>query len=311
MMDKEILSKYIPIDDANKSNKLIVLGNQFVQKKIYGGLKVKTGIKKNILVEIEVPDGLKIEDPIHLCFSALSGKIKQHINLKIKLGKNSKAIFLSHCILTSSQDIEHIMHANISLAEGAEYQYWEKHVHSENGKINLKSISKVELSKNSLFKNDFELLKGRAGKTFFDYNIKARENAVAEMETRLKAYAEDEVVLQENVSLNGKKAKTLLKSRVAVLDNAQVEIFNTISAKGAKTRGHIDCQEILLGKGKVKAYPNIEVLNPTAHVSHEASLGGLDNIKMETLMARAKSQKEAEEILLQGILSKRSSNVNS
>ncbi len=56
--------------------------------------------------------------------------------------------------------------------------------------------------------------------------------------------------------------------------------------------------------GKVKAYPNAEVFNPTARVTHEASLGGLDNKKMETLMARGKSVKEAEKILLQGMLSK-------
>jgi len=197
------------------------------------------------------------------------------------------------------------MLASINLDQGASYSYLEKHVHSQKDGVYLTPTSKVKLGKNTFFKLDFELLEGRMGKTIFDYDILADEGAVIDIETRLKAISDDQVTLKESVILAGKSAKAVLKSRVAALDNSQIEIFNTISAQAAKTFGHIDCQEVLLGNGKVKAYPNAEVLNPTARVTHEASLGGLDNKKLETLMARAKSKKEAEEILLQGMLSKK------
>ncbi len=94
---------------------------------------------------------------------------------------------------------------------------------------------------------DFELLEGRLGKTIFDYDIWADQNATVEMETRLKAFSDDQVTLKEVVTLAGKNSKALVKSRVAAMDTSQIEIFNTISAQAAETRGHIDCQEILLG----------------------------------------------------------------
>ena len=308
MNDKKTLLKQTRIPATADSNKIIVLDNQVLESQIFDKIDAKIWVENNkIFANINIPAGLKLKKPIHICFAALHKKVTQDINMNINLAKNSEATFLSDCVLTSDKEIRHIMNSSITLGEGASYTYLEKHIHNNSSGVYLNPSSKVKLAKNSSFKVDFELLEGRIGQTVFDYDIWADQNATIEIESRLKAFSDDKVVLKESVVLAGKGSKALLKSRVAALDNSQIEIFNTIIAKAADTRGHIDCQEILMGKGRVKAYPNAEVSNPTARVTHEASLGGLDNKKMETLMARAKSEKEAQEILLQGILSKNNS----
>ena len=306
MNDKKTLLKQTRIPADADSNKIIVLDNQVLESNIFDKIEAEIWTKKDkIFANINIPAGLKLQKPIHICFAALHKKVTQDIKLNINLARNSQAVFLSDCVLTGEEELRHNMDAVINLAEGSSYTYLEKHVHNSTTGVYLTPSSKVKLAKNSSYKVDFELLEGRLGKTVFDYDILAAENATVEIESRLKAFSNDRVILKESVALAGKAAKALLKSRVAALDNSQIEIFNTITANAAETRGHIDCQEILLGKGRVQAYPNAEVLNPTARVTHEASLGGLDNKKLETLMAKAKSEKEAQEILLQGMLSKK------
>ncbi len=305
MNNPKTFLKYTRIPADDDSNKIVVLDNQVLESNIFDKIDAKIWTQKNkIFANINIPANLKLQKPIHICFAALHKKVTQDIKLNINLAKNSQAVFLSDCVLTGEDKVRHNMDAVINLDQGASYTYIEKHVHSNSSGIYLTPSSKVKLAKNSSYKVDFELLEGRLGQTVFDYDILADENATVEIESRLKAFSNDKVIIKESVILAGKASKALLKSRVAALDNSQIEIFNTISARAADTRGHIDCQEILLGNGRVKAYPNAEVLNPTARLTHEASLGGLDNKKLETLMAKAKSPKEAEEILLQGMLSK-------
>lgn len=305
MINTKTLLKNTRIPADANANKIIVLDNQVLESNIFDKIDAKIWTQDNkIFANINIPVGLKLKKPIHICFAALHKKVTQDIKLNINLAKNSSATFLSDCVLTGEEELKHNMDAVINVGLGASYTYLEKHIHNSTTGVYLTPSSKVKLEKNSSYKVDFELLEGRLGQTVFDYDIVADENATVEIESRLKAFADDKVVLKESVVLNGKASKALLKSRVAAMDNSQIEIFNTISAKAADTRGHIDCQEILIGNGKVQAYPNAEVLNPTARVTHEASLGGLDNKKLETLMAKAKSPKEAQEILLQGMLSK-------
>jgi uncharacterized protein len=306
MTEKDKLIKQIGISRTDKLNIILISGNKILETNINEKILVKVKSEdKKISIKVNIPEKLKVKDPIHICFGAIEGKVVQNIYVDITLEKNSKAVFFSDCILTSNEKIEHSMNSKVKLAEGSEYLYLERHIHNEIGSVFLKPKTKAILGKKSIFKIDFELIKGRAGNVFFDYDIESGEESIVEMETRLKAYGKDSVVLKEKVDLKEKGAKALLKSRVGALDSSIIKIYNTISAKKEKTRGHIDCQEILMGKGNVQAYPSAEVLHPKAHVTHEASLGGLDNAKIETLMARGKSEKEAENILLEGMLSRK------
>jgi len=69
------------------------------------------------------------------------------------------------------------------------------------------------------------------------------------------------------------------------------------------TRGHTDCQEVVYGKEAVaSSTPSIKVKNPLAKITHEASIGRIDKKEMETLMARGLDEKEAVDLIVEGIL---------
>lgn len=48
---------------------------------------------------------------------------------------------------------------------------------------------------------------------------------------------------------------------------------------------------------------SVEVHHPKAHVTHEASIGSLDNKQFETLMSRGLTEDEATDLIIEGLLS--------
>jgi Fe-S cluster assembly scaffold protein SufB len=95
----------------------------------------------------------------------------------------------------------------------------------------------------------------------------------------------------------------VLKSYIALRDDAQAEVFNTLKATAAYARGHVDCKEIVQGNAVAKAVPVVEVSHPLAHVTHEAAIGSVDSKQLQTLQSRGLTEDEAVDIIIQGLLS--------
>ena len=301
--DLTLIEKEANLHDKKKSAWLIVNDNQILDKGNIDGISMNFKNENDILeMKIIVKENTKPENPIHVCFGAIHGKIKQNIKLEIILEKNSSANFFSHCILTSKEKIIHNMTATIIIKENAKYSYVEKHIHSDSGNINIDAKTKLIAEKNSRIRIDYSLVKGRFGNSEFFYDISAGKDSKVEMESKMSLSKDDVGMLDEIVSLDGKNSSAVVKSRVAVRNDSVMKVKNRITANCENSVGHIDCSEILLDNGRTLAYPEAIVNHPKARITHEASLGGIDNKKMESLMARGLSEEEAEDLILEGIL---------
>src|SRR6056297_3884489 len=105
-------------------------GNHVLNTTLVDGLKVKAQeTERGVDVDILVEAGTVIEEPVYFCFGMLENGL-QHIRMNVKFEKHAKAHFISHCSFSNADEVEHIMDANIHLEEGAEYTYFERHVHS-------------------------------------------------------------------------------------------------------------------------------------------------------------------------------------
>ena len=106
----------------------------------------------------------------------------------------------------------------------------------------------------------------------------------------------------ERLVLAGRNARGLIKSRVAVEDDATAEVIGITEGNAAGARGHVDCTEIVKDRGVVSASPLVKVTHPEAKVTHEAAIGSVDRQQMETLMARGLSPEEAVHRIVAGML---------
>ncbi len=289
--------------DNNEIAHLVASGHKLLSMKSVEGFEVDaketlTGVTVNVTVK----EGVKIKNPVHLCFGVLHKKGTQKIRMDIKLEKNSSAHFIAHCIFPNAEKVRHIMDAVVDIGEGAEMRYSETHYHGLYGGIEVIPKSVVKIGKNGRYFTDFTLTTGRVGKLGMDYTVEAGENAVTELTARVFGHANDDINIKEKVVLAGKNSRSIIKTRVAIEDDAQAEVTGITEGSAEGARGHVDCMEIVKDNAVAKAIPIVNVTNPLAKVTHEAAIGSVDKRQLETLMAHGLAPEEAVDVIVKGIL---------
>jgi hypothetical protein len=281
----------------------VVSGHKILSMQSVEGLEVKAKeTLTGIIASIRVREGIKVKNPIHLCFGILHKKGNQKIKMDVKLEKNASANFIAHCIFPKAEKIRHIMDAVVDIGEDAEMRYSETHYHGLYGGIEVIPKAIVKIAKNGRYFTDFTLITGRVGKLGIDYSVEAGENAVTELTAKVFGHADDDIKIKEAVLLQGDNARGLIKTRVAIEDEAKAEITGITEGNAAGARGHVDCMEIVKDKAVAKAIPIVSVTNPLAKVTHEAAIGSVDKKQLETLMAHGLRPEEAVDVIVKGIL---------
>lgn len=255
-----------------------------------------------IIANVRVMEEIKIKNPIYLCFGILHKKGTQEVKMEVKLEKNASAHFIAHCLFPKAEDVKHIMDAVIKVGEGAEIRYSENHYHGLYGGTKVIPKAIVKVGKGGRYFTDFNITTGRVGRLAIDYLVEADEEAIIELIARVFGHANDEIRIKERVVLAGKNSRGLIKTRVALEDEASAEVINITEGKAEDARGHMDCMEIVQDKAIAKAIPIVNVSHPLAKVTHEAAIGRVDKRQLETLMAHGLTPEKAVDVIVKGIL---------
>jgi uncharacterized protein len=294
--DKSILAKE---DTAH----LVASGHSILSMRAVKGIEVEakeTG--SGISVRVKVLEGTHLLNPVHICFGVLHKSGIQKINMDVKFEKDSQACFIAHCIFPKAEKVKHIMDVVIDIGENATMRYSEVHYHGIYGGIYVNPKAVVKIGKNGKYFTDFLLVSGRVGKLEIDYSVKMGENAVTEITARVFGHGDDDISITDKVALDGVNSKGLIKTRVAIEDNAQAQVTGITEGNAEGARGHVDCMEIVKDKAVAKAIPIVMVTNSLAKVTHEAAIGSVDKKQLETLMAHGLSPEEAVDVIVRGIL---------
>jgi hypothetical protein len=295
----------IRFDDPGPGTaKLVVNENQVLDSHLVEGLEVDAeshpdGIEAHLVVR----ENVRLENPVHLCFGMLPERGKQHIELDVRMERGAHASFLAHCTFPKAVDVTHSMNAQIVVGEGATYEYSETHVHGPEGGVIVVPKARVIVERGGRFRTEFALTQGRVGRLDIDYETVVEEDGVLEMLAKIFGRNDDEIQINERGILQGKRSRGVLESYVALRDRARAEIRNTLTAKAAGARGHVDCKEIVQDEATASAVPIVDVQHPKAHVTHEAAIGSVDAKQLETLMSRGLSEDEAVDLIIAGMLS--------
>jgi len=244
---------------------LVINGNKVLGMNSVPGLDIKVReLEDGIDAKVVLKSGTVVEKPVHLCFGMLPEKGIQRIILDVNIEKDAKISLLAHCVFPKAVDVSHIMDAKIKIGPGAEYNYFEKHVHSPKGGVKVYPKAVVEVGENAVFKTEFELIKGRVGLIDIDYETTSLAHSIMEMTARISGRDDDIIKIKETGHLVGEYARGVLTSKIAVRNNARAEVYNKLTATAAYTRGHVDCKEILQDNGLATAVPIVEVHHPKA-----------------------------------------------
>ncbi len=282
---------------------LVADGEQLLSTQSLPGVTARAEVKDDgIHAELCIAAGIRLEQPIHLCFGMHRRSGQQRIHLDLLLEPGAEATLLSHCLFSAAGSIEHSMEAHIRLLEGARLYHQEAHYHGRNGRIRVTPNTELTLARGAHFRSEFSLIRGRVGELSVAYQIDVGEEACAELDSRIYGSVDDQVRLSEHLELNGRGARGLVKSRVAVSGRALAEVFSVMAGNAAGSRGHVDCMEIVRDQARVSAVPEVRVSHPQAKVTHEAAIGSVDSHQLESLMARGLAPDEAVDMTIRAAL---------
>jgi Fe-S cluster assembly scaffold protein SufB len=282
---------------------LVAYGHQVISQQSIPGVHVKAhadagGVHARVVVEA----GHVIDRPVHLCFGLFERVGVQNVDLDLLLEAGAEATFWSHCLFMFPEQARHAMEARIELAPDARLTYNEVHYHGVSGGIEVVPHAQVRVGERAHYRADFGLVRGLVGKLAVDYDVVVEKDATAELTSKIFGHAADDIRIEERVRLDGPNARGLVKSRVAVEDDARAHIVGATYGNAAGARGHVDCLEIVRGNAQASAVPEVEVSHPEAKVTHEAAIGAVDQRQLEALMARGLDPEAAVDRIILGLL---------
>ncbi len=283
--------------------RLVVSGNEVIGANEIPGITMKAEqLEDGVKVALWVAPGARIAQPVHLCFGMLPAEGVQRIVSDFEIGTGAEVAFTTHCTFPNAVHVQHLMNSTIRVGKDATMRYHETHYHGETGGTEVRPVAHVVVDAGGRYYSTFSLSHGRAGQVAFDYDIDVARDGVAELDARVMGYGDDEITVRETIRLNGEGARGLAKSRIAVRERARSEVFGTTEGNAPRTRGHIDCVEIVRDEAVANAVPAVRVTNPQAQVTHEAAIGTVDKKELETLLSRGLTEERAVDVIVRGML---------
>ena len=251
---------------------------------------------------LRVAAGVRLAQPVHLCFGLAGERGEQRIVLDIRLEPGAAAMLKAHCFFPGARRVRHVMTAQVEVGEGAELRYEESHFHGPHGGVEVAPTTRVQVAAGGRYATEFSLTTGRVGTLDIDTEAVAAEDAVIEMTARVFGHATDRITIREAITLAGENARGLIKSRIALEHEASAEVTGITAGNAAGARGHVDCLEIVRDHAVARAVPVVSVTHPLAKVTHEAAIGSVDHRQLETLMSHGLSPEEAVDLIVRGML---------
>jgi Fe-S cluster assembly scaffold protein SufB len=282
---------------------LVASGHSILSARSVEGLDVDAReTTDGICAHVTVKKGVKLLNPVHMCFGVLHRSGSQKIEMHVRLEEGASAQFIAHCLFPNAEKVRHLMDATVVIGDGAEMGYKETHYHGPHGGVEVEPKLAVTVGRKGRYVTDFTLTTGRVGKLAIDYAVEAAEDSVTELTARVFGHGTDDIRIRDKVVLAGKNARGMIKTRVAIEDDAEAEVTGITEGNAAGSRGHVDCMEIVKDRAVARAVPIVQVNDPLAKVTHEAAIGSVDKRQMETLMAHGLSPEEAVDVIVKGIL---------
>ena len=104
-----------------------------------------------------------------------------------------------------------------------------------------------------------------------------------------------------DVFLNGEDSKARVISRSVAKDDSSQVFYPVVEGNGA-CFGHVQCDSIIMGQGRVKSVPAITANHVDAALIHEAAIGKIAGEQILKLQTLGFTAEEAEEKILEGFL---------
>ena len=241
----------------------------------------------------------QVSFPLFTCILLCSKNITQNLQNLLIIEKNLKISLQGTCQAAKKNLLgAHKAQGKIILKEGSSLKY--KHFHSWGQKDIVTSCYEFFLEKNSKLDYVFKTLSTpRKLRINTSFNLLTGASCNAKIVANCKG---TETEIKDNLILKEKEASGQVQIRLVAREASKVSAYSKIEAQ-AESRGHLDCQGLVLDKGsEVSLVPELLCKNKKAQITHEASIGKISQEQLNYLRMRGLTEKEATNLIINGFL---------
>ncbi len=301
-LDKTLLEKVADLHS-------VPIGAYSIRK---NGVGIERNSTANITVEpktdkpginVTVKPGTKNES-VHIPALVTQEDTEDTVYNTIVIGENSDVLVVAGCGIhndggkTARHDGIHDFHVK----KGAKMRYVEKHYGQGPGTgekiLNPKTIIWAEAD--TVVELEMVQIEG-VDDTHRETTVHLGDRAKLIITERLLTTGVQTAVSSVNIELEGENSTAQVISRAVARGHSKQDFFFDLSGKN-KSRGHIQCDAIIMDNATVLSTPKISAYHNEAQLVHEAAIGRLESEQLIKLMSIGLSETEAENTILNGFL---------
>ena len=300
--DKELLREIADEDPTKGDSYNIRKNGKGIERKVNPNINIVSK-ENNSGIDVYVKENTlfgTVNIPVIITESGLTDVVYNDFHI----GKNANIIIVAGCGITNNGhwDARHDGIHRFYLEEGAKVKYIERHcgLGVGDGKRILNPVTEVYMKKGSYMVMDTTQTKGvddTHRKTIADLE----EDATLVITEKILTSNNQQATTEFKVNLNGKNSSTHVTSRSVAKDSSYQE-FDSNVIGNTKCYAHVECDAIIKDQGQVKSCPEIFAKNIDANLIHEAAIGKIAGDQLMKLMTLGLSEKEAEDVIINGFL---------
>lgn len=251
---------------------------------------------------VSVPDNYKAEKPLQFCFFLKQKEAIQRIETTFNIGKNAYLRIFSNCMTVDSIG-QHDDMKYFNLEEWSRLETYELHFNTKQSATTTNTTSNIKVWKNAYYSNEFVATMWNLGNLTKNMIVELNwESSKAELLSRINLKTDDKVTSYNEINLRWSESKAMLKSKSVSHEWATNVFVWKMSGFGDNCIWHVDCEEVLLWVGDIQSLPELRVINPTARLTHEASIGSIEKSAIDNLRAKWLTQEQATDFIVKWVL---------
>jgi len=254
-------------------------------------------------IDVIIKPGTKGES-VHIPVLLTAAGLQDMVYNTFDIGAGADVTIVAGCGIHNpgDADAEHNGIHTFIIRPGARVRYVEKHYGEGAGKgrrvLNPKTI--IEIEEGGRAEMEMVQIRG-VDNTVRETEARLAKNAFLLVSERLLTHGEQDAESKITVDLLGEDATAQIVSRSVAQDKSR-QIFYPRLVGHNKSRGHVQCDSIIMQEAQIRSIPEIAAHSPEAQLIHEAAIGKIAGEQIVKLMTLGLSEQEAEDTILQGFL---------
>ena len=249
---------------------------------------------------IRVKAGAKIVDPIQSCLMLKSEHVGQNVHNIVIIEEGAEAHIITGCsVAHGTKSGAHLGISEFFVKKNASLTFTMVHNWSESVAVRPRSATVVE--EGGKFLSNYVLLKPVKDLQAYPSIEMNGANSVARFNSVVVATEGSHLDLGNRVIMNAPNTRCEIIART-IASGGTIINRGHIAAHHVPSKGHLECQGLILGGGRIWAIPELDGTQEGVELSHEASVGKIAQDEIEYLMARGLDEDEATSTIVRGFL---------